>query len=129
MRGNDTRRQGLHVRNHAAQRVSETDPEKIGNVLRRVVSSTRLRDVFKNREVYRTWGELVDNTAAGRTRVIGFKRKTLIVACHTHALAAELSSFQKQGLVDMLGQSLGEGVVEDIRFVVEEDVGNGKARK
>jgi predicted nucleic acid-binding Zn ribbon protein len=71
---------------------------------------------------------LVDDSVAEATRVAGFKRRTLIVACDTQALAAELSAFRKAELLGVLDRGLGEGVVEDIRFVVEGDVGKGKGR-
>jgi predicted nucleic acid-binding Zn ribbon protein len=93
-----------------------------------LVESTRLRDVFKNREIYRKWGELVDENVAASTRVAGLKRHTLIVACRTQALAAELSAFRKAELLKVLEQGLGEGMIEDIRFVVEGDVGEESER-
>jgi len=70
----------------------------------------------------------VDDAVAEATRVAGFKRRTLIVACRTQALAAELSAFRKAELLGVLRDALGDGVVEDIRFVVEGDVGKGKKR-
>jgi predicted nucleic acid-binding Zn ribbon protein len=125
MRRNDKGRQELHVRHHASHRVDKVEPEQLGSVLRRLVGSTRLRDVFKNRLVYRKWGELVDSSVAEKTRAIGFKRGTLVVACRTQALASELAAFRKGEFLDIMKTGLGEGVVEDIKFVVE---GNGGER-
>ena len=98
-------------------------PETLGSVLERVVSSSRLRDVFRNRAIYETWSEVAGDFAE-MTRVIGIQRGKLVVACQSQALAAELSAFRKCELLTALNEKLGGDGIEDIRFVVEgEDAG------
>ena len=99
------------------------DPENRGSVLERVVSSSRLRDVFKNRAIYDTWAETAGDFAE-QTRVIGLQRGRLVVACQSQALSAELSAFRKKELLAAINEKLGGDGIEDIRFVVEgEDAG------
>jgi predicted nucleic acid-binding Zn ribbon protein len=92
-------------------------------VLERVVSSSRLRDVFKNRAIYETWAEAAGDLAE-QTRVIGIQRGKIVVSCQSQALAAELSAFRKGELLAALNEKIGGDEIEDIRFVVEgEDAG------
>ncbi len=92
-------------------------------MLRRVVASSRLRDVFRNKKVYGRWAAVAGDVA-GQTRVVGIQRGRLVVACQSQALAAELSAFRKRGLLDALREEMGDDAIEDIRFIVEgEDAG------
>ena len=93
-------------------------PESLGSVLERVVSSSRLKDVFKNRAIYETWAEVAGDFAE-QTRVSGLQRGKLVVACHSQALASELSAFRKVELMTALNEKMGGDGIEDIRFVVE----------
>ena len=103
-------------------RTGGREPEKLDAVLRHVVASTRLRDVFRNREIFSKWPELVDDSIAESTRVMGLKRGRLTVACRSQSLAAELAAFRKVELLQVLREGLGLDLIEDIRFVVEDDV-------
>lgn len=92
-------------------------------MLKRVVASSRLRDVFRNRAIYETWAEVAGDLA-GQTRVIGLQRGKLVVACQSQALTAELSAFRKGELLAALNEKMGGDGIADIRFVVEgEDAG------
>ncbi len=92
-------------------------------MLDRVVASSRLRDVFRNRAIYETWAEAAGDFAA-QTRVIGLQRGRLVVACQSQALAAELAAFRKGELLAAVNEKIGGDGIEDIRFVVEgEDAG------
>ncbi len=123
MRGHDKRRKNVHLRSYAAERVKSRAPEPLGSVLERVVSSSRLKDVFKNRAIYEKWAEAAGDFAE-QTRVIGLQRGKLVVACHSQALAAELSAFRKVELLAAINEKSGGSGIEDIRFVVEgEDAG------
>jgi predicted nucleic acid-binding Zn ribbon protein len=103
--------------------VKSRTPENLGSVLERVVSSSRLKDVFRNRAIYEAWAETADDFA-DQTRVVGLQRGKLVVACQSQALASELSAFRKGELLAALNEKMGGGGIEDIRFVVEgEDAG------
>ncbi len=92
-------------------------------MLRRVVASSRLRDVFRNKKIYGRWAEVAGDVA-GQTRVVGIQRGKLVVACQSQALAAELSAFRKREFLEALEGAAGDNTIEDIRFVVEgEDAG------
>ncbi len=82
-----------------------------------------MRETFKNRHIYKQWTEAVDGDVAEGTRVIGLKRGRLIVECKSQSLVAELSAFRKNELLETMKARLGRGVVEDIRFIVGEEVG------
>ncbi len=98
-------------------------PENLGAVLRRVIASSRLRDVFRNKKIYEKWAEAAGDVA-GQTRVVGLQRGRLVVACQSQALAAELSAFRKHELLESLREMVGDDAGEDIRFVGEgEDAG------
>lgn len=66
---------------------------------------------------------------ADRTRVAGLKRGKLLVECESQTLAAELAAFRKEELLALMREELGDGVVEDIRFVVGSDIGERKGRR
>lgn len=98
-------------------------PEPLGSVLKRVMSSSRLNDVFRNRVIYETWAETAGDFA-DQTRIIGLKRGRLVVACQSQALASELAAFRKGELLAALNEKIGGDKIADIRFVVEgEDAG------
>ena len=60
---------------------------------------------------------------AEKTRVVGLKRGRLVVECDSQALASELAAFRKNELLSLMKEELGDGVVDDIRFVVGDSVG------
>ena len=123
MCGDDKRRKEVHLRSHASERVTPGAPEALGAVLRRVVASSRLRDVFRNKKIYEKWAEAAGDVA-GQTRVVGLQRGRLVVACQSQSLAAELSAFRKRELLEALKETVGDNTIEDIRFIVEgEDAG------
>ncbi len=103
-------------------------PEKLSSVLKRVVASSRLRDIFKNRDVYRRWAESVGEDIAERTRIAGLKRGRLIVECASQTLAAELAAFRKGELLALMREELGDGIVDDIRFIVGSGIGEREDR-
>lgn len=87
-------------------------------VLRRLVASSRLREIFRNREIYARWAQAAGDIA-GQTRVVGLQRGRLTVACRSQSLAAELSAFRRHDLLEAMREKMGGNAVEDIRFVVE----------
>ncbi len=82
-----------------------------------------MRETYKNRNIYKQWAKAVDGDVADGTKVVGLRRGRLIVECKSQSLAAELSAFRKGELLEVMKKRLGRGVVEDIRFIVEEEVG------
>ena len=114
----DKRRKEVHLRSYASERVAPSAPEALGAVLRRVIASSRLRDVFRNKKIYERWAGVAGDIA-GQTRVVGLQRGRLVVACQSQSLAAELSAFRKRALLEALKEAMGDNTIEDIRFVVE----------
>jgi predicted nucleic acid-binding Zn ribbon protein len=88
-----------------------------------LVSSTNLRQMFRNRNVYSKWAEAAGEELAKQTRVAGLQRGRLTVECSSQVLAAELSAFRKAELIARLKELLGNATIEDIRFIVGGDIG------
>ena len=65
---------------------------------------------------------------AKRTRIAGLKRGKLIVECESQTLAAELAAFRKDELMALMREELGDGIVDDIRFVVGSNIDGQEER-
>jgi predicted nucleic acid-binding Zn ribbon protein len=98
-------------------------PERLNEILDRLVASTRLRDIIRNRNIFSAWNESVDPAVGEHTRVMGFRGGVLTVACDSHALASELSAFKKTELLELMENAVGRGKIRLIKFVVEDDIG------
>ncbi|HUW32026.1 MAG TPA: DUF721 domain-containing protein [Planctomycetota bacterium] len=91
-------------------------PERLSDVLSRMLKDSALGHDFEHMEVYTVWRKVVDGDVVRHTRVVGVKANKLIVEVDSSPWLYELSSFRKHGLLGDLRRSLRKTRILDIEF-------------
>lgn len=106
--------------------MSNSGPEPMKAVIKRLAASPGFRDAVRHRDVAARWAEAAGGEIAGRTRVVGLKQGRLVVQCDSQALAAELSGFCRKDLLARINALSDGRALDDIRFEVGSDFGKEK---
>ena len=91
-------------------------PERLSDVLGRLIKSSALGHDFEHMEIYSVWRRVVDGEVVRHTRVVGVKANKLIIEVDSSPWLYELSSFRKRGLLDDLKRNLKKTRILDIEF-------------
>ena len=92
------------------------EPEKIGNVILETLSRMGFTERLQKQSAVMRWKEIVGDTIAAETEALRIEGSTLIVRVHQAAWRQQLT-YLKEGLLEKLKAELGEGSIEDIRFI------------
>lgn len=93
------------------------EPERIGDVVQRLLRDLRLPSKLELEELSRTWEELLGVDLCRRCRVSGLKGNVLQVEVDSPALLNELRFFRRDELIESLHKALPHIVITNIRFV------------
>ena len=91
-------------------------PERLSDVLGRLIKSSALGHDFEHMEIYSVWRRVVDGEVVRHTRVVGVKANKLIIEVDSSPWLYELSNFRKRGLLDDLKRNLKKTRILDIEF-------------
>jgi len=93
-------------------------PEKVSDVLTRMLKTTALGHDFEHIEIYSNWRSAVGNEIARHTRIAGLKGNKLLVEVDSSPWLYELRCFRKKQLIEQLGKSLKKTKILDIEFKI-----------
>lgn len=93
--------------------MSSPDPERIGEVLDRVLSALGTPGVRASKTVFGDWEELVGPTVAAHARPVSLDHRCLLVAVDDPGWATRFR-YEEAGILGRLASELGDGVIERI---------------
>jgi len=92
----------------------------IGSVLPRVLKQCKLDKVMAAQPAVTLWPKIAGVKTAEHTRALAVEDKTLVVLVDNPGWAAQLR-YLKPRLLRKVAGHVGQGLVEDIRFVLRAD--------
>ncbi len=92
------------------------DPEKIGDILKKLQRKKEFRQKKKIQKIRNFWVQEVGKNWAHSTRLSSFYRGVLKIEVKNSALLQELSTFQKESLLSRLKEEFPE--ILDIKFIL-----------
>lgn len=92
------------------------EPERLGEILARVIEDTRLFSRREQEDLVGAWRDVAGPDIAVHTTVRTFKAGVLTVAVDSAPLLQELTVFMREELLRGLRERLGGIHVEDLRF-------------
>jgi hypothetical protein len=96
----------------------EPTPKQAGDVLKDVLRKARLNRRVVGTDLQAIWTELVGETAAERSRILGWDGAVLKIAVRSAALRQELETFRKHELLTQLKEKLNRPL-DDLRFEID----------
>jgi hypothetical protein len=91
-------------------------PERIGEILPRILAESGLLPENRQREIEKVWNTVAGPQTAGHTRVISFRSGRLTVGVDSAPLRQELEVFRREELLKALREVMKGVCVEEIRF-------------
>ncbi len=91
-------------------------PEKLGEILERVLRDRGLFDAGRRREIAAAWEEVAGPLVSAGTRVASLRGGVLVVEVLSSALRQELETFRKEELLDGIRERFAREYVRDLRF-------------
>ena len=91
-------------------------PERLGEILPRVLKEAGLLPEGRQREIETTWRDVAGPNVAAHTRVISFRAGRLTIGVESAPLRQELELFRKEELTKGIRSALGGVFVEELRF-------------
>ena len=95
---------------------SNSEPSRIGGLILETLNRMGYSERLKRQSAVIGWSEIVGERIAQETRALKIDNKTLVVKVYKAAWRQQLI-FLKDEILGKLENDLGEGVVEDIRFI------------
>jgi predicted nucleic acid-binding Zn ribbon protein len=93
------------------------DPIKsFRNAFKQFLKEENLEHTFKQKQLITNWEKVMGKTIASRTTKVFFSKKTLFVQLSSAPLKQEMQNSKDQFL-KLIEAELGEGEVEDVRFL------------
>jgi predicted nucleic acid-binding Zn ribbon protein len=92
-------------------------PAALGTILEQAVEASRIDVDLDAYRLWQHWDEVVGAAIAQNTRPEAIKGKLLLVNVSSAPWMQQLQ-FLKPELIEKLNQTLGKGLVEDIRFQI-----------
>ena len=93
-----------------------TRPERLGDILPRVLKEVGFGRRNANEDLARAWADVAGPEVSKYTSVEGFKAGRLTVAVKAAPLFQELETFRKEELLKGLRERLAGTNVEELRF-------------
>jgi len=95
---------------------STREPKKVGGLILETLKKMGYSDRIHRQSAVICWSEIVGSEISRETKALRMDGKTLIVKVQKAAWRQQLL-FLKNDLLKKIASSLGERVVEDIRFI------------
>ena len=95
------------------KRESNEEPLKV--VIDKLLKAYRLESKLDEIDIVKSWGIVMGDTIANRTKKIYLHKKVLYVKLDSSVLRNELS-MAKTKVMELLNKDLGKVVVEDVKF-------------
>jgi len=98
------------------KKFSTNDPEKIGGLILQALDKMGFAGRIHKQSAVTGWSEIVGEAISKETRALKIDGDTLVVKVYKAAWRQQLI-FMKEELLKKIRINLGDGSVEDIRFI------------
>lgn len=89
------------------------DNQKVGDIIKDIVSNSPLEQGINQVQIEQTWNEVMGNGIKNYTSNITLKKDKLFISLSSSIVRDQLS-FGKSKIIDMLNEALGKEVVKEI---------------
>lgn len=96
--------------------MSEDPIKNFRTAFNQFLKEEHLEHTFKQKQLMSNWEHVMGKTIASRTTKIFFKDKTIFVKLSSAPLKQEMQN-SKDKFLELVNAELGEGEVEDVRFL------------
>jgi predicted nucleic acid-binding Zn ribbon protein len=98
------------------EKFSTNDPKKIGGLILEALNKMGYAERIQRQSAVTGWSDIVGEVISNETKALKIDKKTLVVKVQRAAWRQQLI-FLKEEILKKIETELGEGVVEDIRFI------------
>ena len=93
--------------------IKKTNDQKISEVLKQMVNSSRLKPKLTQTKIQESWSRLMGPSISRYTKKIGLRKKKLYITIDSAALKNELM-YAREKIKKMLNEELGEEYIEEV---------------